>query len=292
MRICEERTFEANDGAKIFFRHWPAKARAADGAILLLHRGHEHSGRLQHLVDELSLPAFSMFAWDARGHGRTSGRRGHAPSAGTLVKDLDTFVREVIVRGGIPFENIGVVGQSVGSVLGAAWVHDYAPRIRCMTLAAPAFQVKLYVPFARPILRILHRLFGDFAVKSYVKANYLTHDRERIAAFVTDPLITRDISVKVLLELYDTAARIVKDAGVVQTPTQVLISGADWVVRRQPQIEFFRKLGSPVKEMHELEGFYHDTLGEKDRHVAIGKVRQFILKSFACPFERPSLLNA
>jgi alpha-beta hydrolase superfamily lysophospholipase len=57
-----------------------------------------------------------------------------------------------------PFETGGhllptVVGQSVGSVLAATWVHDYGPRIRSMVLASPAFSVKLYVPFARPALR-------------------------------------------------------------------------------------------------------------------------------------------
>jgi alpha-beta hydrolase superfamily lysophospholipase len=99
-----------------------------------------------------------------------------------------------------------------------------------MVLAAPAFKIKLYVPFAQPALTMLHKLFGDFAIQSYVKANYLTHDRQRIAGFRSDPLITRPISVKVLLDLYDTAARVVKDSQAIQTPTQLLISGSDFVV--------------------------------------------------------------
>ena len=45
---------------------------------------------------------------------------------------------------------MAVIAQSVGAVLVAAWAHDYAPKIRCMVLASPAFKVKLYVPFARP----------------------------------------------------------------------------------------------------------------------------------------------
>ena len=119
MRQCEKRTFEAIDGTQIFYRHWPHTAGTGDRAILLLHRGHEHSGRLQHLVDELNLPNYAMFAWDARGHGLSPGRRGHAPSAGTLIKDLDTFVRDVIVPQGIDVENLSVIAQSVGSVLGS-----------------------------------------------------------------------------------------------------------------------------------------------------------------------------
>jgi hypothetical protein len=211
---------------------------------------------------------------------------------GTLVKDLDSFVHHVETAHSIATENLAVVAQSVGSVLAAAWVHDYAPKIRCMTLAAPAFKVKLYVPFARPALKTLYKLFGDFTVQSYVKANYLTHDAERIADFQDDPLITRSISVKVLLDLYGTADRVVDDASAIQVPTQVLISGADFVVHKKPQLDFFKRLGSVIKEKHELKGFYHDTLGEKDRHLAIGKAREFILKSFALESKQPCLLNA
>ena len=32
---------------------------------MLFHRGHEHSARMAHLVDELDLPEFDFFAWDA-----------------------------------------------------------------------------------------------------------------------------------------------------------------------------------------------------------------------------------
>jgi alpha-beta hydrolase superfamily lysophospholipase len=292
MRQCEEQTFRAVDGTTVFYRQWPASASGDGRAILLLHRGHEHSGRLQHLVDELNLPGFAMFAWDARGHGRSPGRRGYAPSVGTLVKDLDTFVRDVIVPRGNRIQDLAVVGQSVGSVLAAAWVHDYAPKIRCMVLAAPAFKIKLYVPFARWALKIFHMLLGDFTVQSYVKADWLTHDPDRIAAFRSDRLITRAISVKILLDLYETATRVVKDAAAIQTPTQILISGSDHVVRKRPQLEFFERLGSAIKEIHELNRFYHDTLGEKDRHLAIEKARQFILRAFDQRYEQPLLLDA
>ena len=292
MRRCEERTFAAMDGAQLFYRHWPRIEGSGHSAVLLLHRGHEHSGRLQHLADELNLPEHSLFAWDARGHGRSPGPRGCAPSFGALVKDLDTFVHHIRDQHGIAPENIAILSQSVGSVLAATWVHDYAPKIRCMVLASPAFQIKLYVPFARPVLKLLYKLRGDFTVKSYVKAHFLTHDQNRIREFEHDRLITRDISVKVLLELYDTAARIVADAAVIETPTQLLISGADWVVQKKTQLQFFQRLGSSLKEKRELKGFYHDTFGEKDRHLAVGKAREFVLDAFAEPVQQPSLLNA
>ena len=292
MRRCEENTFEAVDGSQIFYRRWPATGSSGDRALILLHRGHEHSGRLQYLADELDLPEYSIFAWDARGHGRSPGKRGHAPSVGTLVKDLDAFARHIALQYGIPAENLAVIGQSIGSVLAAAWAHDYAPRIRALVLAAPAFRIKLYVPFARTALRCVSRAFPNFTVKSYVKARYLTHDIQRAGDYETDSLITRDISARALLDFDYTAARIVADASAIHTPTQVLISGSDFVVHKKLQRRFLERLGTDTKEMHELPGFYHDTLGEKERHVSIGKARDFILRRFDAAPARPSLADA
>jgi alpha-beta hydrolase superfamily lysophospholipase/SAM-dependent methyltransferase len=292
MRVAQEARFFTHDGTQLFYRHWPAAGGRGERAIVLFHRGHEHSGRLQHLVDELELPEVAMFAWDARGHGRSPGERGDSPSYAASVKDVDTFVRHLSQRYGIAPADIVVIGQSVGAVLVATWAHDYAPRVRALVLAAPAFKVKLYVPFARPGLRLLYGLRGNFFVQSYVKARFLTHDAERIRSFQTDPLITRAISVRVLLALDEAGERVVADAQAIRLPAQLLVSGADWVVREGPQHEFFERLGSAVKEKHVLPGFYHDTLGEKERRLAVSKVRDFILRRFAAAPEAGSLAGA
>ncbi|HVE70106.1 MAG TPA: bifunctional alpha/beta hydrolase/class I SAM-dependent methyltransferase [Thermoanaerobaculia bacterium] len=275
--------FRAFDGTELFYRHWPAKSGAAKGAIVLFHRGHEHSGRMAHLVDELGLDDFEFFAWDARGHGNSPGARGFSPSIGTSIRDVNDFVNEVSRVSGQPIENVAVIAQSVGAVYASAWLHDYAPRIRCAVLASPAFKVKLYVPFARPGLALMQKVRGNFFVKSYVKAKFLSHDPERIASFEADPLITRDISVNILLALYETAERVVADAQAIVTPVQMLISGDDWVVHHKPQHDFFNRLGTPVKERHVLPGFYHDTLGERGRGDALQHVRRFINERFAAP---------
>jgi esterase/lipase len=180
-------------------------------------------------------------------------------------------------------ERIAVVAQSVGAVLAATWVHDYAPSIRALVLASPAFDVKLYVPFAKEGIALWQKLKGPFFVNSYVKARFLTHDPARIASFEADPLITRPIASNILLELYEAAGRVVADARAITVPTQVLISGSDFVVRHAPQHRFFENLGSTIKERHILPGFYHDTLGERDRATALEKVRAFVTARFAEP---------
>ncbi len=299
-RPCLEKEFAVSDGSKLFYRHWPAPGAEGDGtgparprgAVVMFHRGHEHSGRTAHIVEELGLEDFSFFAWDARGHGRSPGRRGDSPSFAVSVRDVDDFVRHIRATYGFEMEQIVVLGQSVGAVLAATWAHDYAPPVRAMILASPAFSVKLYVPFARQGIKLLMRLFGNFFVSSYVKAKFLTHDPERIASFDADPLITRAISARILTALYDNAERIIADAGAITIPTQLLVSGDDWVVRHHPQHVFFNRLPCPENERHVLPGFYHDTLGEKDRGRAFTAIRSFIERIFAMPPYKPNLTAA
>ncbi|MDG5978412.1 alpha/beta hydrolase fold protein [Hydrogenophaga taeniospiralis CCUG 15921] len=291
-RTAQERQFSTHDGVSLFYRHWPATAAQRRGAVLLFHRGHEHGARMAHLVDELNLPEFDFFAWDARGHGRSPGQRGHSPSFATSVRDVQTFVDHIASEHGVAQTDQYVIAQSVGAVLVSTWAHDYAPTIRGMTLASPAFKVKLYVPFARAGLALMHKLRGLFFVNSYVKAKFLTHDPERIASYEADPLISRPIAVNILLDLYTAAERVVADAQAIVVPTQLLISGADWVVHHPPQHRFFERLGSAVKEKLELPGFFHDTLGERDRASALLALRGFLLKQFEAPAAPVNLLQA
>ncbi|QNH22983.1 putative protein YnbC [Xanthomonas sp. GW] len=295
MRQVSESEFCSFDGTRLFYRHWPATATAPAApprAVVLLHRGHEHSGRVVHLADELGLDDCAMFAWDARGNGRSPGVRGDAPGFPALVRDLDSFIAYIGATYGIAVQDIVVIAQSVGAVIASTWVHDYAPPLRALVLASPAFKVKLYVPFARPGLALMHKLRGNFFVNSYVKPQWLTHDPARVASYRDDPLITRPISVRVLLGVYAAADRVVGDAQAITVPVQLLVSGDDFVVHRGPQDRFYERLSSPVKERHLLPGFFHDTLGERDRAPALAQIRRFVRERFAEAPALPSLLQA
>ena len=286
-----EQTFETWDGARLFYRAWQP-SKPTNRALVLFHRGHEHSGRWQETVEKLALDDIAVFAWDARGHGKSPGERGSAENLGVVIRDMEAFVRHVSGRYGIPVENMVVLAHSVGAVTAAAWVHDFAPPIRGLILAVPAFRVKLYVPLAVPLLRLKQKLFGHGYVKSYVKAKMLTHDAEQAAAYQADQMIFRQIAVNILLDLYDTSTRLMADAGAIHVPTLMFVAGSDWVVKTDAQQRFFDGLSSPVKRRETLPGFYHAIFHEKERALLVSKTREFILECFSRPPQTSALLDA
>ena len=276
-----ELTFRSWDGSNLFYRAW-LPPRPATRAVVLLHRGHEHSGRLVETVASLGLHHndTAVFAWDQRGHGRSPGERGGAESVAALAKDLDTFARHIESAHGVRTADTVLLAHSVGAVVATTWVHDYAPPLRGLVLLAPAFRVKLYVPLAVPTLRLRQRLLGPGHVSSYVKSRVLTHDPQQQRAYDADEQIFRQIAVNLLLDLHDTSKRLVADAGAITTPTLLLAAGSDWVVRLDAQRDFYERLSSPVKAMEVYPGMYHAMLHETGRDRVIERAGRFITDCF------------
>lgn len=288
-----ENTFETRDGLSLFYRAWTAQA-ATKRAIILLHRGHEHSGRLIELANALQdgKQGQAIFAWDARSHGRSPGVRGDVDHFGLFARDLEDFVRHLRAKHGLREEDIAVVGHSVGAVMLANWVHDYAPNIRAMVLAAPAFDVNLFVPGASLGLRMLNRVRPQAAIKSYVKPKMLTSDPEQAAAMVGDPLSSPRISVRTLVDMERTAKRLIEDASAIHTPTLLLTAGRDYVVRPKAQRAFFDGLSSTRKEHVVLDGQRHGLLHDTERADTFKRIGAFVDAAFDADDTAPDHLHA
>jgi alpha-beta hydrolase superfamily lysophospholipase/SAM-dependent methyltransferase len=286
-----EHTIKTWDGVELFYRAWQPP-KPTNKALLLFHRGHEHSARWQETVERLALEDIAIFAWDARGHGRSPGERGSAENLSVVIKDVDTFVRHISETYQISVEDMVVMAHSVGAVTVTAWVHDYAPPIRGLILGTPAFRVKLYIPFAVPLLRLRQNLFGHGYVKSYVKAKMLTHDAEQARQYAADSMIFRQIAVNILLDLHDTSTRLMADAGAITAPTLMLSAGSDWVVKLSAQKKFFDGLSSTVKEMEIYPNLSHAIFHETERARVVERLRKFILERFQSPTASESLVDA
>ena len=270
-------SFRTDDGLNLVYRHCPA-AGPSDKAVVLLHRGHEHSGRWSRFVDALDMDDRHVFAWDARGHGESEGPRGCAENLGVLVRDLDCFYRHLLAAHGVAPREVTVVAQSVGAVLAATWAHDYAPELRALVLANPAFEIKLYVPFAESGLRLLSGVRPEARIRSYVTGGMLTHDAASAESYETDPLVDRGIALNVLLDLAEAGRRAPADASNVRVPTLLMISEEDHVVRHAPQEAYFENLAASPKELRRYAGKRHALFNETGLDVIAGDVAAFVRK--------------
>ncbi|MBO1531135.1 alpha/beta fold hydrolase [Psychrobacter sp. F1192] len=299
--IAGQSCFNAYDGTAIYYRYWLTMPLAdiAHRAepherrqVILLHRGHEHSGRLTELAERFVQAGYQVFAWDARGNGRSGGIKDHAESVTELERDLNDFVNLVITKTGITIEDTLIVASSIGAVLAAAWVHDYAPAIRGMILGTPALSIRLYIPLAIPALKVARKLGLMSRVSSYVKSQVLTHDKEAQAAYNADPLISGSISSDLLIDTHATGQRLLDDAGAITTPTFILCAGKDYVVDKQAERTFYERLSSPHKRWQLYPDSFHAIFHETNKADIFADCIDFAEHLFAKPTTKPDLTHA
>lgn len=56
----QQKYFSTQDGTSLFYRYRPAADGSSDKAIVLFHRGHEHSSRMMFVADELGFNDFPI----------------------------------------------------------------------------------------------------------------------------------------------------------------------------------------------------------------------------------------
>lgn len=274
MSNTQSHTFTAADGANIRYKSWIPEG-GASRALVLLHRGHEHADRWDSVVPGLAMPETAIFAWDARGHGESAGKRGHATCFMQYVRDLAEFFAHIAATHGIGEERIVLVAHSVGAVIAATWVHDYAPQIAGLVLATPAFDVNLIVPGALAAIRLMLKVKPGAIIKSYVQGEWLTRDPAAAAAYDADAKISKDISARILVDLFDASQRVIADAMVIDRPLLFFSATADRVVTRDSLNRFFMNYGATEKEHVTLQDARHAIFHDFCRDEVTAAIRAF-----------------
>ena len=268
--------FNTFDGNKIFYRKWNFEKDKK--TLIIIHRGHEHSERLNILTQDEKFLKYNIFAYDLRGHGYTKIKS--SPNSMDYVRDLDSFVKHIKSEYQIKEEDIFIIANSIGGVILSAYVHDFAPNIAGIALLAPAFEIKLYIPFAKQLVTLLTKIKKDAKVMSYVKAKVLTHDGEEQNKYNSDKLINKEINAKLLIDLADMGKRLVEDSMAIELPTIIFSAEKDYVVKNSAQKKFFLNLSSKKRKFIELENFYHGIIFEKERQKVYKMLDDFIQDVF------------
>ena len=268
--------FNTFDGNKIFYRVWNFEKNKK--SLIIIHRGHEHSERLNNLAQDEKFLKYNIFAYDLRGHGYTEVKS--SPNSMDYVRDLNSFVKHIKSEYQIKEEDIFIIANSIGGVILSAYVHDFAPNIAGIALLAPAFEIKLYIPFAKQLVTLLTKIKKDAKVMSYVKAKVLTHDIEEQNKYNSDKLINKEINAKLLIDLADMGKRLVEDSMAIELPTIIFSAEKDYVVKNSAQKKFFLNLSSKKRKFIELENFYHGIIFEKERQKVYKMLDDFIQDVF------------
>jgi lysophospholipase len=270
------------DGFELYTQTWKAGTTKPEKIIVLQHGFGEHSGRYQNLIAALEGEKASVYALDARGHGKTPGKRGHISDFNLYASDLAVLVQKARAENkGIP---IFLLGHSMGALVAtlAALKSEVAAELSGLILSSGAFRPALDTVQAikKAVGTVLARFAPALTVPAGLNVNLISRDPAVVQAYINDPLVHGMISLKMGVDLFAVGEALIEQASRITMPVLVFHGDADGIAQAQGSKEFFQALSSKDKTLKIYPGFYHETMNEPlaDRKLVLNDVVQWINK--------------
>lgn len=248
--------------------------------LVIQHGFGEHSGRYQNLLSALENEGTMVYALDARGHGKTPGRRGHIDDFNQYSSDLAVLVKKA--RGENPDRPLILLGHSMGGLIATltALKPEIAKELRGLIVSSGAF--KPVVDTVQGIRKTVGTLLAEFAPAMTVPAGLdvklISRDDNVVQAYVNDPLVHGKISLKMGVDLFATGEYLLEQASRITLPVLVIHGDADGIAQAEGSKAFYKALSSQDKTLKLYPGFYHETMNEPlaDRRQVLSDVVAWI----------------
>jgi alpha-beta hydrolase superfamily lysophospholipase len=122
-------------GARFAVRAWHPDHEARR-AVFIVHGLAEHAGRYQHVAEGFTDRGWSVVAADLRGHGQTTGKRGHAASIDQLMDDVHFVIVDATNR--FDIHEWLLYGHSMGGAIALLSALQFPNSVRACIATGPA----------------------------------------------------------------------------------------------------------------------------------------------------------
>jgi alpha-beta hydrolase superfamily lysophospholipase len=257
----------APDGTAIRTRRWEPGASAPWGCVLLVHGLGEHSGRYEHVGEQLSAAGLAVYAYDHRGTGASAGRRGHVDRWSDLHDDLAAQHAEVRAWArGIP---VAFYGHSMGGLIVAGYCLSGYALPEAVVLSAPGLDSTL-ARWKKHTAALAGRWLPTLGIPNGIDGTALSRDPRVFEQAARDPLCGQTSTLGFGAEGLREQARVRAEAGRgLGVPTLVLHGEDDGLVPVGATAVFD---GAPRTERRTFPGLRHELHNEPEGPMILEQV--------------------
>jgi alpha-beta hydrolase superfamily lysophospholipase len=214
------------DGASLCVREWVPE-ETAWLHLLLVHGLAEHAGRYERVGRQLAEAGILVRAFDLRGHGRSSGRRGDVEDWTDLTGDVGRMLADMrSTREGTP---VALMGHSVGGLIALDAVLSGAATPDLLVLSAPAIGDDL-PRWQHAVVPLLARVRPTMTLANGWDGSALSRDPGVAEAVAADPLQLGGASARLGAGGFAAQDRVGAGLEELHVPTLVTHGGDDRLV--------------------------------------------------------------
>jgi len=266
--------FKSYDGTVLYCHS--RRLKKAKASLLVVHGLGEHSGRYESFIKRVHKMGMDVHLLDLRGHGRSTGIRGHVDSFEQYYNDLEYWIKHLEGSGVLRMElPCFLLGHSLGGLISLGFIAQRKEitgvKFSGLILSAPALGIaSLWAPLQYQFSQKIPRLFKSIHISNGINPSQLTHDKTVVKDYIDDPLVHSWVTPGFFQGFMDSVKSLPKLIKHIKIPTLFLLAGNDSIVSTEAAEIFAKKLSAAypgqitIKIFHK---FYHEIFNEtkKDR---------------------------
>lgn len=259
----DEGFWHAFDGERLFWTSWAPEAGPSRGAVALMHGYGEHSARYDHVAAALCRAGYGVLAIDARGHGRSTGKRGHVDKYDDYVLDYDLLRMHTADRW--PSLPVFCMGHSNGGQIVLRYALRDPDGVKGFVVSSPMCGLSMDVPPAKALAgRIMNRVWPSFSIPSGLDPSAVSRIERVVEKYENDPLVFETTTAGWFQEALAAMADTMERAPELTQPFLFVVAGDDKIVDPRATEDLFHRMGSGEREMELYPELYHEVLNERD----------------------------
>lgn len=257
-------SFKTRDNLEIFYQMWLSKNPDPAKTIVFHHGLGEHSGRYGHLLEAFFGMGYSFIGMDARGHGRSEGKRGDCLSATQLVVDLEEFI--VHLKKTYKIKKPLLLGHSMGGIIVISFALRFSNQWELSGLVTSGAAIRPHLDTQQKIKlhsgRIIHKISPAMVLPTGLSPDGISHDKSEVKKYKNDPLVHDKISIRLAVSLVDIGEEALKRARLLKIPCLITHGGSDPIADSASSSEFFHGVSSRDKTLKIYPNLYHEIYNE------------------------------
>ncbi|MBA3072399.1 MAG: lysophospholipase [Anaerolineae bacterium] len=262
------------DNVKLYGQEWKPEGKQK-AAIAMVHGLGEHSGRYEHVAEAFTQAGYSLTAFDLRGHGKSEGIRGHAPSYAAIMEDITHNVD--LAKEHFPGMPVFLYGHSLGGNLTLYYCLTQNPQIKGAIVTSPGLATAEPVPPVKLALgKLMYNLMPAMQMDNGLLRSGLSRDPEVEKIYSNDPLVHPKISARLALDLINNGKFIIDHAAEFPIPLLLMQGTGDYIVN-PPMTKNFAN-AAPLSKItfKEWDGYYHELHNEPEKAQVLKTITDWI----------------
>jgi alpha-beta hydrolase superfamily lysophospholipase len=248
--------------------------------LAIVHGLSDHSRRYGELAQALQPERIETLGIDLRGHGESTGRRGHADSWARLQNDVRLLLEQAGRRQrGLP---IFLLGHSMGGTLVLSMALEQPADLRQAGVRGLVVLSPLILPAREPPLwkirlgHALNRIWPQYGFATQIDVNDLSQDATNVARFRDDPLRHSRITARLAVEMFAAGRRLLHSERTIDLPCLMMCGTRDLVTSTSATEHWAARHAGPLLTFRTWPGMYHEIWQERERDQVFRTIADWI----------------